>query len=428
LYSPIIDFFEKRKLKTLEDCKTFEEKVAAVKLHLKTWLAESAVKVGQMKISTHPCTFVHPSANKNKILMSQSNAKGKVKVTTKEVKTTPTIANMQHSNDGFLRSGNVENVEADALGNAAVLGYYNFLNIVLPDGKTILWHIDNETPEAKNLLANVDNIEYESLRNGLLAVKNYEGALSTSSKLKQVYFPVNGDYHLLSVLMPSGIMFEMRKRIHQMKFSEETKALKEARKNNEYSEGSFRDIADLTLIGFGGTKPQNISVLNNANGGKAYYLPSLPPALSDYKVKLPRKNFFAEVLWPGFYKEDLSALHKLFKADINNINIRQGRDNRILNIFDDIVKKIWAIRSSEIGWSEKERCVGLPVYQKIILDDLYRPTRAESEAELSEFLTDIARWIIIAYQKVAGTDAIKLSDDELIYIKKLIESQIEVLS
>jgi CRISPR-associated protein Csy1 len=428
LYSPIIDFFEKRKLKTLEGCKTFEEKVAAIKVHLKTWLKESAEKVRQMNLSTHPCTFVHPSAKKNLVSISQKNAKGKIKITRKEIGTTPINARSSYSNDGFLRSGNVENVEVDALGNAAVLGYYGFLNVILSDGKTILWHIDNETPEAKNLLANVDNIEYESLRNGLLAVKNYEGALSTSSKLKQVYFPVNGDYHLLSVLMPSGIMFEMRKRIHQMKFSEEAKALKETRKNNEYSEVSFREIANLTVIGFGGTKPQNISVLNNANGGKAYYLPSLPPALSDYKLKLPRKNFFAEVLWPGFYKEDLSALHKLFKADINNINIRQGRDNRILNIFDDIVKKIWAIRSSEIGWCTKERCVDLPVYQKIILDDLYRPTRAESEAELSEFLTDIARWIIIAYQKVAGTDAIKLSDDELIYIKKLIESQIEVLS
>lgn len=428
MYSPIIEFFENKKLKTLEDCKTFEEKVSAIRTHLKTWLVESAAKVGQMKISTHPCTFVHPNANKSKILVAQSNAKGKIKLTTKEVKTTPTIASMQHSIDGFLRSGNVENVEADALGNAAVLGYYNFLNIVLPDGKTILWHVENETAEAVNLLSNVDTIDYESLREGLLAVKNYEGDMITSSKIKQVYFPVNGDYHMLSILMPSGIMFEMRKRIQNMKFGEDVKALKESKKNNEYSADSYRDLTELTVIGFGGAHPKNVSALNNANGGKAYYLSSLPPALSAYKLKLPRKNFFAEVLWPGFYKEDLSALHKLFKADINNINIRQGRDNRILNIFDDIVRKIWAIRSSEIGWSEKERCVGLPVYQKIILDDLYRSTRAESEAEMSEFLSDIARWIIKSYQKVAGSDAIKLSDDELVYIKKLIESQIEVLS
>lgn len=428
MYSQIIEFFEKRKLESLMPCSTFEEKVSVVRQHLKAWLAETAEKVGQMNLSTHPCTFVHPGANKKMVLPAQAGAKKKIKTDKKEIRTTPIIASMPRSNDGFLRTGNVDRVECDALGNAAVLGYFNFLNnVVLSDGNTILWHIENETDKAKELLSNADNVGYNELRNGILAVKHNEGDLSTNSKLKQVYFRVNGDYHLLSILMPSGIMFEMRKRIQGMKFGEEQKALREARKTNEYSATSFKDIPDLTVVGFGGTKPQNISVLNNANGGKAYYLSSLPPILSGDNVKVPKRNFFAEILWPGFYREGLLDLHKLFKADINNINIRRGRDNIILYIFDDIVRKIWAIRSSEFGWSTKERCAGLPVYQKTILDNLHADARSNSETEINEFLTDIGRWIIKAYQKIAGNDAIKLSDEELVYIKKLIENQREVL-
>jgi len=427
VYSQIIEFFEKRKLESLTTCSTFEEKVSVVRQHLKVWLAEMAGKVRQMSLSTHPCTFVHPSANKNVNLVAQANSRGKIKITEKKVGTTPVIASTRRLNDGFLRSGNIDRVECDALGNAAVLGYYSFLNVVLPDGKTILWHIENETDKAKELLSNTDNVGYNELRNGILAVKNYDGALSTSSKLKQVYFPVSGGYHLLSVLMPSGIMFEMRKRIQSMKFGEEAKALRDARKNNDYSKTSFKDIPDLTEVGFGGANPQNVSVLNAANRGKAYYLSSSPPVLSGEKVKVPKKNFFAEILWPGFYKEDFLALHKLFKADINNINIRRGRDNIILYIFDDILRKIWAIRSSEFGWSTKDRFAGLPLYQKVILDNLYADVRSNSETEISEFLMDLARWVIRAYQKIAGNDAIKLSDEELVYIKKLIEGQSEVL-
>lgn len=427
MYSQIIEFFEKRKLESLLSCSTFEDKVSTVRQHLKGWLAETAKKVGQMKLSTHPCTFVHPGAKNNVVLLSQISAKGKTKIVKEKITTTPINADIQRSNDGFIRSGNVAGVECDALGNAAVLGYFSFLNVLLPDGKTILWHVEQDTDEAKELLSNCSSLTFDQLKAGILAVKNYDGKLSTSSKLKQVYFPVNGDYHLLSVLMPSGIMFEMCQRIRNIKFSEETKNLKEAKKKNEFRSTSFKDIADLTVVGFGGTKPQNISFMNNSNGGKSYYLPSFPPELSDYRVRLPSRNFFTEILWPGFYKEEFTSLHRLFKADANNKAIRQARDNIILDIFDDIVRKIWRIRSSEKGWSTKERCAGLPEYQRIILDDLHVVIRANADDMIHDFLRDISRWLIKAYLKTAGSDAIMLGDDELIYIEKLMEGRSEVL-
>jgi len=85
-----------------------------------TWLPNAAKRAGQMSLSTHPCTFSHPSARKNK--------NGYV---------TPVMANADSFADGYLRSGNVV-VEIDALGNAAVLDVYKFLTLEMEDHKKLL--------------------------------------------------------------------------------------------------------------------------------------------------------------------------------------------------------------------------------------------------------------------------------------------------
>ena len=78
---------------------------------LANWLPDAAKRAGQISISSHPCTFSHPSARKNK--------NGDV---------SSIIAKNKKYNDGFLRSGNLD-VELDALGNAAALDVYKFLTL-----------------------------------------------------------------------------------------------------------------------------------------------------------------------------------------------------------------------------------------------------------------------------------------------------------
>ncbi|GAB4278249.1 MAG: type I-F CRISPR-associated protein Csy1 [Candidatus Rifleibacteriota bacterium] len=421
MYRPIIEFFEEKNLFEISGQSSEKEKLDKIVDNIEQWLLKRVQQLKNVDLTTHPTSFTHPSAKK-----------------TGGIYLTSVIACSPFKQDGYLRSGNVKNIELDMrVTDAKDIPYTQLLSLRMQDGNTFLWHLKNNSDVKDHIFCKCSDKTFEKLKDGLIAVCKFQGKNCTSSKLKQVYFPVvdeNFNYHQLTILFSSSLMFELKKRVN----SEVISYQREGKKDLKTNEFPYKIYLNLTKISFGGKQPQNISYLNNKKlpdkdgqdklfRGQFFFLPSLPPVLSDYKVKLPRKNFFAEVLWPGFYKEDLSALHKLFKADINNINIRQGRDNRILNIFDDIVKKIWAIRSSEIGWSEKERCAGLPFSQKIVLDDFYRPIRAESEEEISEFLNDIARWIIIAYQKVTGSDAIKLSDDELIYIKKLIESQNEVL-
>ncbi len=72
----------------------------------------------------------------------------------------------------------------------------NFVRIKLADGASLLDYIENETDLAKSLLSIVGQ-DYNTLRTNLLTIKAQHKEPSTSSKIKQVYFPIDDGYHLL---------------------------------------------------------------------------------------------------------------------------------------------------------------------------------------------------------------------------------------
>jgi len=210
---------------------------------LNEWLPNAAKRAGQISMSTHPCTFSHPSARKNK-----NGYVSSVLVTVERVE------------DGFMKTGNVA-VATDALGNAAALDVYKFLTLIMQDGESLLTHIQQESQLAQDLLT-IKSTSYADLRSGFLAMVAGATENITSSKIKQVYFPVEDDYHQLSLLTNSGMVYQLRARLDKLRFSDEVKALRDKKRKNEFSEQGYCEIYGLTTIGYGGTKPQNISVLN----------------------------------------------------------------------------------------------------------------------------------------------------------------------
>ncbi len=360
---------------------------------LQNWLPNAAKRAGQISLSTHPVTFSHPSARKNKNGYASS-----------------VIAEADFGADGFLRSGNVQ-VEADALGNAAALDVYKFLTLVMQDGDTLLQHLQTGSELAQQLLSSGGDVV--TLKQGFLEMVAAKDDAVTSSKIKQVYFPVEDElngYHLLSILSHSGHLFEMRKRLDKLRFSEETKAQRELRKNNQYSDSGYQEIYNLTTIGYGGTKPQNISVLNNQNAGKAHLLLSVPPELSYQNTRLPSRNFFSDVLYAKSLQDTFQAFHRLAIADYNNAKIRRGLDYRIEAYLDQLVLKMWQVRQSfmEQAYSRPE---ALPAYQKLWLFPEHEVQRSESDVWLSEVIREAARHFNASYQKVLGKAALQLGDD-----------------
>lgn len=376
---------------------------------LSNWLPNAAKRAGQISLSTHPCTFSHPSARKNKNGYVSS-----------------VIAEAPPAADGFLRTGNVE-VEPDALGNAAALDVYKFLTLVMADEQTLLTHIQADTELAQSLLKTGGDIE--QLREGFLAMITSQGDVVSSSKIKQVYFPVideSGEvsYHLLSVLTHSGHLFELRRRLDKLRFSDEVKEKRELRRNNHYSDTGYQEIYNLTTIGYGGTKPQNISVLNNQNAGKAHLLLSVPPELSYRHVRLPKQDFFSDVLYPKALRSTMMTFAKFLQIQKNNVDIRDMRAPIIQEYVDAVIQKMWQIRQAYVE-QPYSRSDTLPLYQRIWLFPEYEEQRVEEDDWSAHLLKDIARYFFQYFEKVVGEKAIQLGDAEYDAVKKVVDENRE---
>lgn len=376
---------------------------------LDIWLPHAAERAGQMSLATHPCTFSHPSARKN------NNGYA-----------TPIIVDAERGVDGYLRSGNVV-VEMDALGNAATLDVYKFLTLEMEDTRRLIVHIQEDTDLAIQLLT-IKTETYQTLKNGFLSmIAPKDNAISiTSSKIKQVYFPIQEDYHLLSLLSHSGMIYELKKRIDFIRFSEEVKELRAQSRANTFSEKGFSELYNITTIGYGGTKPQNISVLNNQNGGKSHLLISMPPVINKQNTSFPKYNFFNESFRFYDYRDSFDALHKLFKLQYNNQDIRAGRDRHLQQIIDNIIDKMWAVRAV---CKEQYRAENthLKPHQKIWLCDEYQQNREEENDWLDKLCKEISSWIILTYEKSWGKQTIKLGEAERAHIYDTLYKDREVL-
>lgn len=368
---------------------------------LNEWLPNAAKRAGQISISTHPCTFSHPSARKNKNGYVSS-----------------VLAEADRREDGYLKTGNVV-ADPDALGNAAALDVYKFLTLVMQDGNKLLVHIQQETDLAKELLT-IQTANYQELRNGFLAM--VEGATEniTSSKIKQVYFPVKDDYHQLSLLTNSGMVYQLRSRLDKLRFSDEIKELRDKKRKNEFSDCGYCEIYGLTTIGYGGTKPQNISVLNNQNGGKAHLLSSMPPSIEKRHIHFPKTDFFIESLKKFEYAEHFKMLHKLFQADHNNISIREARDRYLQNILDLIIEKMWAVRAV----SQSQYYADTSNLSSVQLTWLHidnEQKREQTTQWLDVLIREISVWLSQSYEKVMEKQAIKLGESERLLFADIVE-------
>ena len=401
------DWLKKKQKASMDEDELFELNLECEKIFsLEEWLPNAARRAGQISMSTHPCTFSHPSSRKNK--------NGYV---------TPVISNAKRTNDGYLRSGNVE-VETDALGNAAALDVYKFLTLKMNDGVTLINHIKKDSDIAKSLL-NIKGQSYEMLKSSFMEMIGSSDEAVTSSKIKQVYFPIEDDqYHLLSVLTNSGILFHMRHTIDRLRFGDDVKALRELKRENKTSDDSFMEIYDITTIGFGGTKPQNISVLNNQNGGKAHLISSMPPVIKKREVRCSKRNFFGDSVRAWELRETFTALDKIFKTDYNNKNIREGREYRYEQIIDSIILRLYSVReAAKEQYIEKNS--QLKSHQKIWLLDEER--RWGEDEWLEKLLKEITAWFIRSFEEIVGKKMIVYGKAEKLNFIDVLERHKEAL-
>ena len=383
----ILDYLNQRREQEKDEKK--KEKIS-----LENWIPDAAKRAKWLSLATHVCRFSHPDAN-----------------------ATPVIAKISFRNDGYLCSGNTccekAKHQLDAWG-ASAMDVFEFLFVKMPDGYTILEHLERDSEQIRKELIFFEE-NYEELRQNFLTIKENNKKMTTDERVKQVYFPLGGDqYHLLSILTPSIVLSEMRSRINELRQkSIDAKTGKNERQGQDYAE-----LYNLTEIGFGGAKPQNISVINMSNGGKAYLLSSCPPSIANREVIRPKIDFFANTLRRNSFKQDFQYLHTLLICDRNNLAMRDKIKRTIQNIVDQVMVSAYQLRGLENGWSQKSGYEQLPMAQKNWLDDFYVVVRQEDDKWLEEISRSFARWIMQTYEKILKDDRIALGDGELLFLQK----------
>jgi CRISPR-associated protein Csy1 len=267
-------------------------------------------------------------------------------------------------------------------------------------------------------------VSYEDIKQGLLSIKQADDSIKTDRLVKQVYFPVDDSYHLLSILTPSGLLSVLKNRVDTIRFSDATKEAKEARKKNEHHATGYDDLFDLTVTAYGGTQPQNISVLNSQNAGRAYLLASTPPSLVKRDIRLPINDFFRNSLRPFLFKENFLVLHELMKSEINNHVIREKISKCISRVIDQVLEQVFKIRIFGIGWSSSDYYQSLPFSQRIWLDDVHIERRESDTDWMDDITRNFARWILQTYEATLKDNHVVLSDNELTHIRRFVEDAI----
>ena len=394
------NWLEKRLSADTDEAAKLElETEANEKFSLAQWLPDAARRAGHLSMVSHPSKFSHPSA-----------------------KTSAVIAQASLQADGYVRTGNVS-YPLDVFGSAAAIDVYKFLALSLSDGKTVLEHLEQETALAQQLLSQASSVPVSELTSQFLAIKASETQVKTDGLVKQVYFPVDGAYHLLSILTPSGMLTELKERIDAMRFSDASKEAREARKHQLYHAQGFNDILDLTVTVYGGSKPQNISVLNNQNSGRSYLLPCKPPKLDHRATRLPSRDFFKQTLFGRDFDVYFKSLFELMALDINNMHIRDGIRKVLHKIVDEVMYRAFCVREFAGSWSQTEHYQALPKAQQLWLDAALLEQRLEDDEWQAAIAKAIQRWLAGEIERRQKN--IKLGDAEAVYLQAAI---VEVLA
>ncbi len=366
------------------------------------WLADAAVRAKQISLVTHALKYTHSDAKGTSLMVS------------------PRL------DASYVSSASVGSLKADVVGNAAALDVANLL-LLEAKGKQLLDHI-----AANDNTSLIHFGTHEQVEEWMLGfAKALESAAPASHSLaKQLYFPVETDkYHLLAPLSATSFHQALYERIQFHRFSEDAKELRDFKKKSLYTKQPTRDFPNLAVQVFGGTKPQNISLLNSKRGGKVYLFNAQPPSWKA-KIKPPASS---EYFWKqyryrirNFVKELQDFLERVRVSGANNIRIREKRSQFIALMVDELHNHAANVWQLPAGWSG-DSMIKLTLAERCWLDPKSTEEDIIQTREEKAWCGDIAKRFAHVLAQEIQTEKLIMADDEQSHFAKQISSEIQIL-
>lgn len=199
----------------------------------------------------------------------------------------------------------------------------------------------------------------------------------TDGKNKQLlFYQQDGNYTCLIPLYPTSITHYVYQKISNVKYSEVNLQARKNRRENK-DPAPYCDMPNLAVTILGGTNSNNVSRLNNIQGGRNYLLPSLPPKINqgrEFSLSKFCENFFESKTLKYHIQDDFNYVVQVVKDTRNTIDVRDKRKDAIDRLLHTIFGIAHALQNKPAGWSKE---YALPLAQKIWLD----PYRADLDGE-----------------------------------------------
>jgi len=307
------------------------------------WLDSAAHRASQIDLGTHGTKF------------SNSDAKAR------GVKASIEAPSMHR-----VGTHSLSQYSLDAIGNAAALDVAVLLQIS-EEGEFLWEQISAGDPSSLKAFSN-DNTRIEQWLTGLSQAVNSTDYVP-HTLTKQVYFPVEGGgYHLISPLFATSLAQEIYETVQESRFSDAAKAAREARRSGTAHEHDTVQYMNTAQMKYGGSQPQNVSLLNSRRRGSAYLLGCAPPQWRS-RLQVPVKG--ERSFWRMFERRSrptvLSFRQFLERVrDHNNLAIRTTRGHFVEQLADEFLTLGLSIREiGDPGWSRQS---DLPMAEQCFLD------------------------------------------------------------
>ena len=377
-------FLEARLADKLEKEKDEEKREKLTQdYELDRWLETKSKAASQIQFATHIPKALHTAAKASALMVDSEKLPG---------------AQLGKEWIGSHLLG--ESAAKDVVGNAAQLDIVKFLQSSVKDDLTLSELFLKQDPHFIAALA-TDSETAQERFTGFWAMVEPSASPVAHSLLKQVYFPTAQDGYILGgILYPSSLVDRIKADIFDDRFGEEAKEAHEKRKKGESHSHGFRDYPDLLVNALGGSKPQNVSLLNSMRHGEAWLLPSLPPNVKQETIRLPRQtSIFEDIIWTSRDVKD--ALNELLRfllgVDYNNANIRAGRERRVERLIDSIMVYANSLAEQGADWTTTKHS-RLSKNERWWLDVGYRDN-AEPESWEEKISEKFALWLGKEFQK-----------------------------
>jgi CRISPR-associated protein Csy1 len=306
------------------------------------WLADAALRAKQIQMVTHVLKFTHTDAKGSSFYSPGGR---------------PQSENML--NGEVISTASLVSPDIDVVGNAAALDVARLLQVKHND-KALIDCIKQGDLLSLRPFAQDEKQLTEWLESFQQVLTGNE--LSSHKLAKQIYFPVaNGKYHLLSPIFSSSLAHALYGRVEASR-SPDAKVARKAKKESKYNNMMVVDYPNTAQQSFGGTKPQNVSLLNSSRHGKSFLLSCAPPHWKvQAKPPLRVKSVFSRNHFGLRVRKETWELQQYLLSQLDKTSVmavRERRAEHIDELIDQLIQYAAEIQNltHHVGWSALPEC------------------------------------------------------------------------